>query len=124
MSFKLTLGRVGVAGGEMYTNEAIAAFVPKSNDISNEHVRYSLSVVDWTADTDQAVKGKTLNKSKLLASSIPILRADKAPGVLATIQSAEDLVIKCKHQLDLLKQQRRGLMQQLLTGKLRVKGAA
>src|SRR5438552_1238503 len=33
MSFKLTLGRTGIAGIDLYTNEAIAAFYPRSSAI-------------------------------------------------------------------------------------------
>jgi type I restriction-modification system DNA methylase subunit len=43
-SFKLTIGRVAIAGDNLYTNEAIAAFIPKRGTediISNEYL-YSL----------------------------------------------------------------------------------
>ncbi len=42
MSFKLTIGRVAVAARPIYTNEAIAAFLPKSGEIIPEFLRYIL----------------------------------------------------------------------------------
>ena len=50
VSFKLTLGRLAIAGRELYTNEAIAAL--SINDemmISREYLYYYLHYFDWNA---------------------------------------------------------------------------
>ena len=58
----------------------------------------------------------------LLKFDIPN-KADQIKMV-APLRAAQNEIFLLETQLDLLKQQKRGLMQQLLTGKLRVKGAS
>lgn len=70
MSFKLTIGRLAFAGRDLYTNEAISAIKP-IRDICPEFLYYGLQHWNLTGDSDQAVKGVTLNKQKL--QEIPCL---------------------------------------------------
>lgn len=70
MSFKLTIGKLALAGRDLYTNEAIAS-LHTSDSIYPEFLYYGLQYWDLTANTDQAVKGVTLNKQKL--QEIPCL---------------------------------------------------
>ena len=69
MSFKLTLGKVAIAGRDLYTNEAIAAFRPAA-DINPSYLYYALPDAVRRTATDVAIKGATLNKSSL--SAIPV----------------------------------------------------
>lgn len=64
MSFKLTIGRLAFAGRDLYTNEAISAITP-FKDVCPEFLYYGLQYWNLTGDSDQAVKGVTLNKQKL-----------------------------------------------------------
>lgn len=68
MSFKLTIGRVAVAGTDLFTNEAIAAFLP-GGKLDQSFLPYWLEHIVANAETDQAIKGATLNKKKLAALS-------------------------------------------------------
>ena len=70
MSFKLTIGRLAFAGRDLYTNEAISAIRP-TKDVNAEFLYYGLQHWNLTGDSDQAVKGVTLNKQKL--QEIPCL---------------------------------------------------
>jgi type I restriction enzyme S subunit len=70
MSFKLTIGRLAFAGRDLYTNEAITAIRP-NKDLCPEFLYYGLQHWNLTGDSDQAVKGVTLNKQKL--QEIPCL---------------------------------------------------
>jgi type I restriction enzyme S subunit len=65
MSFKLTVGRVAVAGRDLYTNEAIAAFFVKADQADPRWLVHALPAACARAITDTAVKGLTLNKAKL-----------------------------------------------------------
>ncbi len=66
MSFKLTVGKVAITKRRLYTNEAIAGFLPKQqNTFSSEYLYYALSNLDYKDSLDVAVKGQTLNKEKL-----------------------------------------------------------
>ena len=70
MSFKLTIGKLAFAGKDLYTNEAIASLYT-SDSVYPEFLYYGLQYWNLTANTDQAIKGVTLNKQKL--QEIPCL---------------------------------------------------
>jgi type I restriction enzyme, S subunit len=66
MSFKLTIGKIGILGTPMATNEAIAAIKPLGTDrLDQRYLFHCLSSFDFTPFLDRASKGKTLNKAKL-----------------------------------------------------------
>lgn len=73
MSFKLTLGRIGIAGSDLFPNEAIAWIVPDTDVVDQSFLGYALEVVDFDALASDAAKGKTLNKKSLgeIELSIP-----------------------------------------------------
>lgn len=71
MSFKLTIGRTLITSEDVFTNEAIMAFIPKT-DIDVKYVRYFFSTKDWSEKSNQAVKGITLNKDSIGNSTIII----------------------------------------------------
>lgn len=88
MSFKLSIGKMAVAGRDLFTNEAIAALtILNSNSMSREYLQYFLSGYDWEAATagDHKVKGKTLNKAKLkelIISFPPLPEQQRIVGIL------------------------------------------
>jgi type I restriction enzyme S subunit len=65
MSFKLTIGRVAIAGIDLYTNEAIVAVNGYRNLVDNKWLYHTLPTIISGAVVDVAVKGVTLNKRKL-----------------------------------------------------------
>jgi len=68
VSFKLTLGRMAVAGDDLFTNEAIAALALRDDaGITQKSLYYALTFFDWekATDGDQKIKGRTMNKAKL-----------------------------------------------------------
>lgn len=114
MSFKLTIGKVAIVGKELYTNEAIAAF--ESHKIDSLFLYYGFQQWDLLKDVDQAIKGATLNKSKLsnIEIYLPLCKTEqyKIAEVLSKIDKAiaqtETLIAKYKRI-------KTGLMQDLLT---------
>jgi type I restriction enzyme S subunit len=121
MSFKLTIGKLGIADRDLYTNEAICAFLPRNERrFEPEFLFQLLHVLNLTEEVDQAVKGKTLNKSKLsaIAAPLPPLKEQRA---IASVLQDEDRYIHChQRHLEELQAEKSALMQQLLTGKRRV----
>ena len=115
LSFKLTIGRVAVAGVPLYTNEAIAGLKP-IRDLTSEYLYHGLQYWDLLQDVDQAIKGATLNKEKLkrITFSFPKLTSEQTK--IAQILSTVDQVIDQAEAL-IVKQQciKTGLMQDLLT---------
>ena len=63
MSFKLTIGRTAITSEDIYTNEAIMAFIQKSDLFEVNYLRWALHFTDWLSGVQNAVKGSTLNKS-------------------------------------------------------------
>jgi len=96
MSFKLTIGRLAFAGRDLYTNEAISAIRP-TKDVHPEFLYYGLQHWNLTEDSDQAVKGVTLNKQKLqeIPCLLPPLPEQKK---IAEILSGIDKAISTKKQ--------------------------
>lgn len=122
MSFKLSLGKLGITSEDMYSNEAIISFTNRNKTIiDNEFLYYYLSSIDITKYGSRAAKGITLNKDSLkeIIVRFPSIKEQiEIRRVLATFDKEISLLEK---ELDLLKQQKQGLMQNLLTGKIRVK---
>ena len=65
MSFKLTIGRTSLAGRDLYTNEAIAAFFVDPAQVDQRYLFHILPGVARSVVTDVAIKGATLNKKSL-----------------------------------------------------------
>ena len=114
MSFKLSLGKVAVAGTDLYTNEAIAAFRP-GQALDSRFLYYALPDAVSRTATDVAIKGATLNKASLAAIPLrhPALPIQQRIAAIITnvdnaIESTEALIEK--HQ-----QIKAGLMHDLFT---------
>jgi type I restriction enzyme, S subunit len=119
MSFKLTIGRAAILGKDCYTNEAICSLIPKDlNTVTTEFLIQALDIVDFEQEIDQAIKGKTLNKAKLKRLKINLPLVDEQQKIASILSAADKEITIHKNQLAALKQQKNGLMQQLLTGKM------
>ena len=63
MSFKLSLGKTAITKTPLYTNEAIMAFIDKKViQIEPKYIYFLFCNIKWGQYTNNAVKGKTLNK--------------------------------------------------------------
>ena len=63
MSFKLSLGKTAITRTPLYTNEAIMAFIDKKViKIEPKYIYFLFRYIKWGQYTNNAVKGKTLNK--------------------------------------------------------------
>lgn len=74
MSFKLTVGRTSVLGVDAVHNEAIISIYPYINDnnITRNYLMNILGLlVNYVEETD-AIKGATLNSSKLKSMFVPL----------------------------------------------------
>lgn len=103
MSFKLTIGRTSLAGRDLYTNEAIAAFFADRTQMDPRFLFHALPGAARFVITDVAIKGATLNKKSL--SSMQLLlppigeqrRIAKILDVLGDqINSTERIIAKLK----------------------------
>ena len=73
MSFKLSIGKTGICGKDMYTNEAIAALVPKNNQIDPYYILLIVSTIAKSSKNKKGSLGQgSLNKKKLENLKLPI----------------------------------------------------
>ena len=71
MSFKLSIGKTAITSHDMYSNEAIMAFIDKHKvELNTDFIYYLLQSVKWNTNT--AVKGKTINKSIISKTKVNI----------------------------------------------------
>ena len=92
MSFKLSIGRVAIAGRDLFTNEAIAALpVKDSSRVCPSYLARALETIDFENIGDRAAKGRTLNKKSLATLSIPLPPLGKQKRIAAILDQADAL---------------------------------
>ncbi len=94
MSFKLTVGRTSILGVDAVHNEAIISIFPYVNEknIIRDYLMNTLGLlVNYVEQTD-AIKGSTLNSSKLQAMFIPVPPLAEQARIVAEIEKFEPLL--------------------------------
>ena len=108
LSFKLSIGKVGIARVPLYTNEAIAALpIRDSSCLLTDYLYWALKSIDLTLGLDRAAKGLTLNKEKLVGIAIPVPPLTEQRRIAEVLDRAEALRAKRRAalaQLDTLAQ--------------------
>ena len=100
MSFKLSLGKVAITEKEMYSNEAIMAFIDKGVEkISPEYLYYLLRAKDWSKGTNKAVMGDTLNKATLSTIKIQLHEYDNQLEIVNMLNRVSSSIDFRKQQL-------------------------
>jgi type I restriction enzyme S subunit len=115
MSFKLSIGKIAITTRDMYSNEAIAAFYVDEEHVKPAWLYYALPRAASQTVTDIAIKGATLNKSKLrqMETVLPLpVEQTKIADVLSLIDAATRATELLVEKLKLAKQ---GLLHNLLT---------
>lgn len=94
LSFKLSIGKMAVAGVPLFTNEAIAA-LPVKHGVSllREFLRYALIGVTRAAHANDAVLGRVLNKKKLEELPIPLPPIQEQKRIVEILSEAEALCL-------------------------------
>lgn len=122
MSFKLTIGRLAITKEEMYSNEAIVSFgVKNAKILDSEYLFYYLNSIDIKQYGSRAAKGITLNKDSLKEIMVKIPPIEEQLEIKKILSNADKEIDLLEGELLLLNKQKKALMQQLLTGKIRVK---
>ena len=113
MSFKLSIGKLGILTENMYTNEAICNFKWKNKDVLTEYMYYYLSSINILKYGSQAAKGITLNNETL--STIPVLLPSlEEQKKIINILSDVDLKINMlENSINDTSKFKKGLLQQM-----------
>lgn len=101
MSFKLSVGKVAFTAEDMYTNEAIMAFIDKGKyPIDMGYLFHYLGSQDWRKGTNKAVKGLTLNKKTLSVRKISLPLLDTQREVAHTLDLLDRAIQICQQLLE------------------------
>ena len=99
MSFKLTVGKCGIAATDLYTNEAIMAFNTKEcYDINSSFLYYYLQCYHWVG-SNKAVMGITLNKATISKQNISIPPKSTQLAIVSELDKINELIRLKKEQL-------------------------
>ena len=99
MSFKLTVGKCGIAAKDLYTNEAIMAFNTKEGyDINSSFLYYYLQSYNWKG-SNKAVMGITLNKATISKQHINIPPKSTQLAIVSELDKINELIRLKKEQL-------------------------
>lgn len=88
-SFKLTIGKVAIAGKDLYTNEAIAGIVPKDGRVLTKYLYYVLPRLNYDSYCQRATKGKTLNSEILKSICLPLPSIDEQKAIIKKLDDIE-----------------------------------
>ena len=99
VSFKLTIGKMAIAGKDIYTNEAIAGLIPKDDRVLSEYLYHLIPALDLRAYMQPATKGKTLNKGILERIKIPVPSISEQEKFIVEMNDMEAQKIDLKGQI-------------------------
>lgn len=115
MSFKLSLGKATIPKIPVYTNEAIVALRAIPGRAYSRWLFYAVPRVARNAISETAVKGKTLNLPKLRKLEIPTPPLEEQRRIAEILDTIDDMVDCRKQAIFKLQQNKRSLLQTLLT---------
>lgn len=101
MSFKLSVGKVGIAAKDLYTNEAIMAFntLPeKQEDILPLYTYYYLKGHKWEG-SNKAVMGLTLNKASISSNTFAYPPLSTQHQIVAELDLLSHILDQKRQQL-------------------------
>ena len=103
MIFKLSIGKTAIAKKEIYTNEAIMAFIDKKvYPLDVDYLYHLFSGMDWSEGSNKAVLGLTLNKATLSQKYISIPSLEEQKAIAGKLDKVSGLIEKRKTQLEKL----------------------
>ena len=112
MSFKLTIGRTAITSEEIYTNEAIVAFIGKTKYLfSEDYLRIYFQQHDWSRGQMRAVKGLTLNKQSIGRAEIPLPPLEMQEEFAEYVENCESMKKSARTRLEELNSERAELVQ-------------
>jgi restriction endonuclease S subunit len=100
MSFKLSLGKTGIAGADLYTNEAIAGLIPKDNRLNKQYLLYAIQNGVVPLHIHSKVFGSSLNTESIKKLKIPLPPLDIQDKIVAEIVQIEKKEAKATAKIE------------------------
>lgn len=101
MSFKLSIGKVAITSRPMYSNEAIMAFHDKGLvKTSPEYLYYLFLGKNWSAGSNKAVMGITLNKATLSKVKIRLHDFTTQQNIVTILDKCSELIMLKMQELN------------------------
>lgn len=97
-SFKLSMGKVAITGRPMYTNEAIAAIIPKDDRVLPKFLYYVLPRIPMPG-ARKAAKGQTSSKSRLQEAKIPLPPIEEQQALVDMMEAHDAKVATMKAEM-------------------------
>jgi type I restriction enzyme S subunit len=104
LSYKLSIGKVGITQKPMYTNEAIASLTELDSQVDINYLYWALQHIDLLENADRAAMGKTLNKAKLSEVKIPLPPLEEQRRIASILDQADELRQKRQQAIEKLDQ--------------------
>ncbi|HAV5314611.1 TPA: restriction endonuclease [Acinetobacter baumannii] len=104
LSYKLSIGKVGITQKPMYTNEAIASLTELDSQVDINYLYWALQHIDLLENADRAAMGKTLNKAKLSEVKIPLPPLTEQRRIASILDQADELRQKRQQAIEKLDQ--------------------
>jgi type I restriction enzyme, S subunit len=115
MSFKLTIGRIGILDMPALHNEAIVSFLDLDESVDRDFLGFLLRFTDFDITIDTYLKGKTLNKGKLEVFPIPLPPLPEQRRISAVLNTIQDEIAAQDNIITEAREFKRSLMQRLFT---------
>ena len=87
MSFKLSIGKMAIAGADLFTNEAIAGLVPKSKIINKMYLYYYL-LNNKPTGAFGCIGNGSLNSESVAKIKIPVPSIELQKDIIANYEQA------------------------------------
>ena len=102
----------------MYTNEAIMAFIDNGKfAVDTDYLYHLCCGTNWTAGTNKAVMGLTLNKATLLEKEIPLPDINEQHEIANKLDKIDAIIAERQQQLALIDQAVKSRFIELFIGK-------
>ena len=103
LSFKLSIGKLAIAGKDLYTNEAIASINSLIDEIPNKYLYYCLKILNIKKyGRGMMSENGSLNSEQLKNIKIPILINNDYKNILDDIESFEKTILNYSLNIDII----------------------
>jgi type I restriction-modification system DNA methylase subunit len=114
-SFKLSIGKTGIVGKPMYSNEAIAGIYSKNENILlNKFLYYYLTITDFSNLGSGILGNGSLNKKSLDKLEIPVPSIEKQLEIINYCEFNDSIIIKLEKEIKEKKEEKTKFVYSLL----------